>query len=97
MNPSKDGFVAAETNQVLGSSLTVSTQRETLKTSKEMGMRRIRVLARINLNKGRRRRDLTLKALSLSKGFVLYKNKKNSLKLFLRSEKMMARVRVFLS
>ena len=54
-----------EMNQVLGLSLTVSTLRKTSKTSKEMSMRRILVLAIINLNEGRRTRDLTLKALYL--------------------------------
>ena len=52
---------------------------------KEISVRRIRVIARINLNKGRRRRDLTLKALSLSlQRLCSSQEQKFSLRLFLR-------------
>ena len=54
-----------ETNQVLGSSLMVSMRRVTPKTSKETGRRRIQALARIKLNKGKKRRFDTQSSLSL--------------------------------
>ena len=60
MNPSNDGFAIARNEQ---SPRFVSNGIHT-KGDIE-GMRRIRVLAKINLNKGRRRRDLAFKALSL--------------------------------
>ena len=53
-------------NQVPGLSLTVFTQRQDPKTSKEMELRASLVLAKVGLNEGGRESNLTLTNLSSS-------------------------------